>query len=207
MMKKLLTTLTILNLIIAPVFAQEQPGCFLIDENGGYHNLRDLCPNSETPISEAKKDNPPSVDSSTNPETETTNPNENSTKTEKSEGNFFSIPIKRRVGGIPLIDVIINGNKNFQMLLDTGASITTITPTMGKELNIKSEQTVPMATAGGIIQSDLGKVESIKAGDLQVDNLLVSLSPSLAFGLLGQNFYSNYDIIIKENVIEFHPRK
>jgi aspartyl protease family protein len=207
MMKKLLTTLTILNLVITPVFAQEEPGCFLIDENGEYQSLLELCPNSETPISEAKKDNPPAVNPPTNPQTETTNSNENSTDTKKSEGNFFSIPIKKRVGGIPLIDVIINGSKSFEMLLDTGASITTITPTMEKELKIKSEQIVPIATAGGIIQSGLAKVESIQAGDLQVDNILVSLSSSLNFGLLGQNFYSNYDIIIKENVIEFHSRK
>jgi gag-polyprotein putative aspartyl protease len=206
-MKKIITTLTILNLIIAPVFAQESSGCFLIDENGQYQSLKDLCPSSETPIVEEKKENspvPPTVD---NPNSEIPNSEENKTDKTEQNGAFFTVPIKKRIGGIPLIDVTFNRNKTFEMLLDTGATVTTITEKMGNELKIKPQQTIPIATAGGIIKAGLSKVESMKAGNLQVNNLLISISSNLPFGLLGQNFYSEYDVTIKENLVEFHSRK
>ncbi len=210
--------------MIAPVLAQEKPGCFLIDENGQYQNLNDICPSAEIPIVEEKKETspsaetpiveekketspvPPTVENPTNPIPQM--PTFEDNKTDKTEPNsaFFTVPIKKRMGGIPLIDVTFNGGKTFEMLLDTGATVTTITDTMMRELKVKQEQTIPVATAGGMIQAGLGKVESMKAGNLEVNNLLVSLSSTLPLGLLGQNFYSDYDVNIKENVIEFAPR-
>ena len=42
----------------------------------------------------------------------------------------FRVPIKRRSGKTPVIDVTFNGNQVFEMILDTGASGTLITQQM-----------------------------------------------------------------------------
>ena len=47
---------------------------------------------------------------------------------------------------------------------------------------------------------------SIEAGGLAVNNVVVAISPSLDIGLLGQDFFGNKDITIKQDVIEFRSR-
>lgn len=207
-----------------PVIAQEYQDCFLVNNNGQYINLREFCPDQpiekSEPVSNEENSETPPPPPSSSPENETpitpsnpdsprtfpTLPNSDDNQLQSNNSAFFTVPIHKKLGGIPLIHVKFNGDQTFEMLLDTGATITTVTPEMEQQLNLQAEQVVPVATAGGIIQSSISKVDSIQVGDLTINNLLVSSSPALTLGLLGQNFYNNYDILIKENTIEFHPR-
>ena len=123
-----------------------------------------------------------------------------------STSGIFQAPIKRRESGIPVIDVKFNGSHTFEMLVDTGASATVLTPTMAQTLGVKEEGIVLVETAGGIVKSTKGRVSSIQAGGAVANNLVVLIAPSLSLGLLGQNFFGNYDVTIKENAIEFRSR-
>lgn len=116
----------------------------------------------------------------------------------------FQTKIKRRQAGTPVIDVTFNGKQKFEMLLDTGATQTTITPAMANALKV-----VPVSTAiahiasGQVVQFPIGRVDSIGVDGAVIGNSMVLIG---AFPLLGQNFFGDYDITIKRDVVEFHPQ-
>ncbi|HEY9836162.1 MAG TPA: aspartyl protease family protein, partial [Vampirovibrionales bacterium] len=119
-MKKILSTLfavTSLGLIGPSALAQEYPGCFAIDSSGNLIDLGNLCPNGTTDVSAG------------------------------AMSGVFQIPIKRRQGGIPVVDVIFNGTEKFEMLFDTGASATLITPSMASSLNVVPFDKARISTA------------------------------------------------------------
>ena len=116
----------------------------------------------------------------------------------------FQAKIKRREGGVPVIDVTFNGKQKFEMLLDTGASQTMITEEMANALGIVPTGTAKSQIASGdIIESPIGRVASINIGDAMVTEATVSIG---AVPLLGQNFFGSYDLIIRQDIVEFHAR-
>lgn len=132
---------------------------------------------------------------------------ENISQTNTIPSGTFRVPIKRRDGGIPVVDVTFNGNKRFEMLLDTGASATTISPGMAKALGMNIDKEIPLATAGGVISAGLGRVVSAQVGGMVIKNMDVVVSPHLPIGLLGQNFFGSHDVTIRDNVVELRIRK
>lgn len=128
-------------------------------------------------------------------------PNSSSTK------GLYSVPIKRRDGGTPVIDVTFNGNQKFEMLLDTGASGTLITRSMARALQIPIVGTGRFTMADGrTIVMPLGRLNSISIEGARVNNVNVAIASDASDGLLGHDFLGNYDIKIKRDVIEFYPR-
>lgn len=123
-----------------------------------------------------------------------------------SKPSVIQVPIKRRLSGIPVVEVQFNGNRTFEMLFDTGASGIAITPPMAQALNVASEGVVITSTAGGKVEVPRGRVNSVAVGGLEVTNPEVTINQYLDMGLLGQGFFGVYDVTIKENVIEFRHR-
>jgi len=118
----------------------------------------------------------------------------------------LQVPIKRRESNIPVVDVTFNGTKTFEMLFDTGASGVAITDQMAAALGVKPEGIGISETAGGIVPVALGRVNSVAAGGVEVENIVVTINEFLDIGLLGQGFFGSYDVTIREDVIEFSPR-
>jgi aspartyl protease family protein len=115
--------------------------------------------------------------------------------------------IKRREGGTPVIDVVFNGSRSFEMLLDTGASGTLITESMAIALRIPIVTTGRFTVADGrTVVFPIGQVRSMSIDGAESRNVLVAIAPNTATGLLGQNFFGQYDIKIKRDVIEFYRR-
>lgn len=116
----------------------------------------------------------------------------------------FQAKIKRRESGVPVIDVTFNGKQKFEMLLDTGASQTMITTDMADALGIVQVSTEKAVVASGdVIDSPVGRVNSIRVGDATVNDASVFIGAS---PLLGQNFFGKYDVIIRRDVVEFHAQ-
>ena len=115
--------------------------------------------------------------------------------------------IKRRDGGTPVIDVTFNGNRTYEMLLDTGASGTLITRSMAQALNIPivGASRFTMADGRNIIMP-VGRITSMTVDGATVRNVNVAIANDSAEGLLGSDFLANYDIKIKRDVVEFYPR-
>jgi predicted aspartyl protease len=126
-----------------------------------------------------------------------------------TSSGVFQAAIKARHGGTPVVDVTFNDSTQFEMIVDTGASGTVITQQMAAVLGV-----VPIGKATANTASDrnvefsIGNVNSIEVGGAVVNNVPVAIAPTanLDLGLLGQDFFSNYDVTIKRDVVEFRPR-
>ena len=120
---------------------------------------------------------------------------------------LYQVPIKRREGGIPIIDVTFNDQQTFEMMVDTGASSTTLTAEVAEALDLVPEGVMLVNTPSDSgVPFSTTRVASVAVGDAVANDLVVAVSPMLEIGLLGQNFFGNYDVTIKESAIEFRVR-
>ena len=127
---------------------------------------------------------------------------------QKPQAIAFRAPIKRRIGGTPIIDVTFNGKQRFEMIVDTGASGTVITQQMARLLGVTTVGKAKANTASAqSVEFPIGYVDSIEAGGVKIKKVAVAIAGSeLQNGLLGHDFFGNYDITIKSDVVEFRPR-
>lgn len=131
---------------------------------------------------------------------------QNST-TKPRNSTSFSLPIKRRIGGTPTVDVTFNGKHRYEMLFDTGASSTVISADMAIAIGVKKEREIAARTAGGIVPAYLGHISSIESGNLAHKNLVIGISDYIdGLGLLGQDFFGDFDVTIKKDVIVLQHR-
>ena len=166
------------------VAAQEIEGCFLRNSNGQTVNLsRSVC--------------------GFLPQQQELSP---ATAAPEAKSGVFLVKIKRRDANIPVIEVTFNGKQKFDMMVDSGASRTVITPAMATALGVVAKGTVQAQTPNGVATFSLGNVTSIEAGGLAIKDVVVPISPALNIGLLGQDFFGNKDVTIKQDVIEFRSR-
>ncbi|ALF53526.1 hypothetical protein ACX27_12840 [Nostoc piscinale CENA21] len=124
------------------------------------------------------------------------------------EKNVFVAPIKRRVGGTPIVEVTFNGQQKFDMIVDTGASGTVITQEMANALGIIPVGKAKANTASSrAVEFPVGYVDSMAISGVRVNRVPVAIAGTdLETGLLGHDFFGNYDVTIKRNVVEFRPQ-
>lgn len=177
-----------LSLIPTVALTQDSHECFMQDANGNPIDLGHLCGGSQNRA---------------NTSTIRTRNRANST-------DFFVVPIKRRVGGqfgTPVIDVKFNDKYVFEMLFDTGATITLITKPMAQTLKLKpTGQIMAQTASSNLVVFDTSQVRSISSGNLATRNLNIAIGDTIEMGLLGQNFYGMYEYTVKKDRIEFRKR-
>ena len=120
----------------------------------------------------------------------------------------FIAPIKRRIGGTPIIEVTFNGTHRFEMIVDTGASGTVITQKIATALGVVTVGKAKANTASAkAVEFPIGYLDSMEAGGMTVNKVPVAIAGTeLETGLLGHDFFGNYDVTIKRNVVEFRPQ-
>lgn len=124
-----------------------------------------------------------------------------------AESRIIRVPIKYRSGGTPVVEAIFNDRFTFDMVFDTGASITLVTARMARVLQI-----VPVGRCwcrmanGQMVELDIGWIQSLAVQTAVVHNLQVAIADREVEGLLGQNFFFHYDVRMLANEIEFHRR-
>ncbi|MBG0742867.1 MAG: retroviral-like aspartic protease family protein [Cylindrospermopsis raciborskii KL1] len=130
--------------------------------------------------------------------------------TEKTNDHeqVYIVPIKRRIGGTPIVEVTFNGKSRFEMIVDTGASGSVITQEMARSLGVVP---VGVARANTVssqgIEFPIAYVDSMEVGGVMAKRVPVAIAGlALTTGLLGHDFFGNYDITIKRNVVEFRPQ-
>ncbi len=187
---KLALSLIGLSLVALPIsaIAQEYAGCFWIDDRGKRIDLSEFCPQ------------PVAVEA-----------NEIGSRSPNAPGatpDSVSVPILRREAGVPVVSVLFNGVP-YDMLVDTGASVIVLPGRMGRELGLQSSGSMFVTTASASrVEFGVAQVASVQLGSLVMNNLDVAIArdDTLEMGLLGQNFFSNYDLTIRQNTIEFSHR-
>ncbi|BAY32175.1 hypothetical protein NIES2107_40620 [Nostoc carneum NIES-2107] len=123
------------------------------------------------------------------------------------DNGVFRVPIKRRLGKTPVIDVTFNQRQTFEMILDTGASSTLITLKMAATLQLQPTGKVNAQIADGtVVQFLTSQIKDIAVGGAVANNIEVAIAPKASIGLLGHDFFDNYDIKILEKEVEFRQR-
>lgn len=120
----------------------------------------------------------------------------------------FVAPIKRRIGGTPIVEVTFNGRQRFEMIVDTGASGTVITQEIANALGVVPVGTAKANTVSSkAVEFSVGYLDSMEVGGVMVNKVPVAIAGTeLETGLLGHDFFGNYDVTIKRNVVEFRPQ-
>ncbi|MBV8839262.1 MAG: retroviral-like aspartic protease family protein, partial [Alphaproteobacteria bacterium] len=107
-------------------------------------------------------------------------------------------------------DVVINGAPA-RMILDTGATMISITPQMAARARIAADEgdTVQVKTAGGSMKQATGYAQSVAVGSAIAANvpLLIAVGSTDAFGreidgLLGMTFLSRFNVAISSGLLE-----
>ena len=117
--------------------------------------------------------------------------------------NYSEVPL-RKVGLQFLVTVIVNNQHELKLVLDTGASITTIKTATLKQIGLAStsKRIVTLNTAGGQIQSSLIALDSFEVSGQKVQGLdiaSIELKDGRIDGLLGMNFLDHFRFIIDQN--------
>nr|MDT0251297.1 retropepsin-like aspartic protease [Endozoicomonas sp.] len=110
-------------------------------------------------------------------------------------------------GGHFVVDTLAGNTLNVRLLIDTGASLTTLSHRILKTLQQKKQASqigyIDLKTAGGSHRAPLYRLDQLRIGDFLVNNLKAAeLGPidQDVDGLLGMNFLSHFSFFIDQNL-------
>jgi predicted aspartyl protease len=170
--------------------AQDSSDCFMINSRGRRIDLSNLCG-----IIDSKPTQP------------STQPSRASEVRTEPNGTI-KIRIKRFRNKIPTVDVVFNGDRTYEMIFDTGASHTLITSEMAKSLSVKPYNYADFNIAdGSSVRFPVGEVRSIEIGSFKIQVMPVVIAAKSDIGLLGNDFFGQFDVKIGRSEIELSPRK
>ncbi len=173
-----------------PKQAAELTGCFMVDASGKTVSLGTLCGYAAPEPTSAGASGGKASGAAAG-----------------QNSRVVQVPIVRRSGRTPVIAVTFNGQKTYEMILDTGASGTLVTSRMAAELKLQPSGFVQAEIAdGSMVQFATGRVKSIAVKNARVDNVEVAIAADTDIGLLGHDFFGDFDIRIGETTVEFIRR-
>ena len=112
----------------------------------------------------------------------------------------------RALGNQFLVDAVLNNTQNAVLLLDTGASLSIISPELLRLLGIpyqSTDRTAWFSTAGGRIKAPIITLASLALAGVVVENIEVGVIGEFDNnpfdGLLGMNFLRHFEFFIDQN--------
>ncbi|MBF6631268.1 MAG: clan AA aspartic protease [Comamonas sp.] len=121
-----------------------------------------------------------------------------------AEGN---LQLQRHRDGHFYADGSINGQP-VRFMVDTGASSIAVSDALAQRAGLEGGEVVQFRTANGTRMGRLVRAQSITVGPLQARNLTVGTGytgSNEQDALLGQNFLRQFDVRIRDNVLELRP--
>lgn len=119
-----------------------------------------------------------------------------------------SLQIQRHRDGHFYADGSINGQP-VRFMVDTGASAIAVTDAIAQSAGLQGGEVAQFRTAYGTRTGRLVRAESITVGPLQVRHLTVGTGytgRNEQDALLGQNFLRQFDVLMRNDVMELRPR-
>ena len=115
-------------------------------------------------------------------------------------------------GASVIVPVTFNGALRGNLALDTGATITVVSRRIANSLVMKALGAGKIGTVGGVITAPLARLQSLKVGDAEVHDLVVSIhdfstDPRIQ-GLLGLDFLKHFHVALdtRRGVLTLGPR-
>ena len=114
-----------------------------------------------------------------------------------ASGNRITVPVESN-GSSVIIRVTFNGSLTANLFLDTGATRTMISRRIARNLGLSTLGSAIMAGIGGSVMTPMARLQSVKVGDAEVLNLVVSIhdfsrDPRVE-GLLGLDFLNQFEV-------------
>jgi predicted aspartyl protease len=98
-----------------------------------------------------------------------------------------------------LVEAMVDGHGPNTFVLDTGASITVISPALAARLSLATTAAEAMTGAGGTLQATIGRVASLAVGTAALPDLTVTVADFL--GQLGRTVDAPLDGILGYNFL------
>jgi gag-polyprotein putative aspartyl protease len=134
-----------------------------------------------------------------------------STPTGGSGPNTITVPVVMN-GSSVIVPVTFNGALRANLALDTGATITVVSRRIANNLALSTLGISKVGTVAGVIAVPLARLGSLKVGDAQVHDLVVSVhdfstDPRIE-GLLGLDFLKHFHVSldVRRNLLILGPR-
>lgn len=113
--------------------------------------------------------------------------------------NPNSVVLKRGLDGHYRAEALIN-NEKVNVLVDTGATGVAISQKVADKLNLKSLQAVRTITANGDTVSYMVRLNSVKVGGVEANNVAATIAPGLDGDvLLGMSYLGRMDVRLFNN--------
>jgi tetratricopeptide (TPR) repeat protein len=123
------------------------------------------------------------------------------------QAQILRVPVKSYRWGTSVVEVKFNDQYTFDLIVDTGATQTTLSNHMARIMNLPiTRYSLAQVADGRMIRVGYARVATIAVGAAQLRNIEVSVLESDTDGLLGQDFLSAYNLRIFADAIEFHPK-
>jgi predicted aspartyl protease len=121
-----------------------------------------------------------------------------------------TVPLEHGLG-VWIARVVLNDSRTGRFLVDTGSSVTVLSPTLAADLGIASGfagSPVELQTLGGLTAGPSAIVGSLRVGGLELRDAPVVLhdpGPGLD-GILGNTFLSRYQVTVDADRRQLHLR-
>ncbi|HSE87503.1 MAG TPA: retropepsin-like aspartic protease [Candidatus Binatia bacterium] len=115
-------------------------------------------------------------------------------------------------GASVIVPVTFNGTLKANLALDTGATITVVSRRIASNLALSALGSSKVGTVGGVITVPLARLGSLKVGEAEVHDLVVSIhdfstDPRIE-GLLGLDFLGRFHVSLdgRRRLLTLGPR-
>ena len=183
----------VLGAIVSPSYGETYKW---VDDKGAVHFTDDLSTIPEKYREEVETRKSPKETSTSQPLEVT--PTSFPARVAEPEGVTVNL---LRSGEVSFTEVVLNGNLKQYLVVDTGASFTTISRGAARELGIAIDEytpVIPTITASSVIFNPLVTLRSVRVGEAEVENVdaLVHNLPGGSAGLLGNSFLSEFKVVL-----------
>jgi len=183
----------VLGAIVSPSYGETYKW---VDDKGAVHFTDDLSTIPEKYREEVETRKSPKETSTSQPLEVT--PTSFPARVAEPEGVTVNL---LRSGEVSFAEVVLNGNLKQYLVVDTGASFTTISRGAARELGIAIDEytpVIPTITASSVIFNPLVTLRSVRVGEAEVENVdaLVHNLPGGSAGLLGNSFLSEFKVVL-----------
>jgi len=111
------------------------------------------------------------------------------------------VKLVRDLSGHYRAEALINGVKT-NVIVDTGATDVAISGKFAEQLGIQSNQAIRTNTANGTTVAYMTRLQSIKLGGIEANNVAASIVPNLGTDmLLGMSFLNRMDVRLYQGVM------
>lgn len=116
-------------------------------------------------------------------------------------GEERTVVLERGVDGHYRAQALINGSK-VNVLVDTGATGVAISQRVADQLGLQSRSAIRTQTANGESVAYMTRIDSIKLGGIEAENVAAMIAPGLDGDvLLGMSFLGRMDVRLYQNTM------